>query len=181
MPAHTPPHKADREDPGPAHRLRMCRLLVADADAVSVCALEIERGGPSYTADTLEHIHGSHPDAELTFIVGADIAGTLASWHEPGRVLELAGLAVAGREGADRERVLEALAEVRAQTAGSGRGTAHVRGVRFLEMPIVSISSSLVRERAARGEAIEDLVGEPVARYIADERLYRQPALERSA
>src|SRR5271166_2146145 len=99
MPAHTPPHKPTEEDPGPEHRLRMCCLSVTDTAGVSVCALEIERGGPSYTVDTLQAIHASHPDAQLTFIVGADTAGTLPAWREPAKLLGLAELAVAARDG----------------------------------------------------------------------------------
>ena len=55
MPAHTPPHKpAGEDDPGPSIGCAMCRLAVAGEDGLAVCALEIERGGPSYTVDTLE-------------------------------------------------------------------------------------------------------------------------------
>ena len=72
MPARMPPHKPVERDPGSAARLAMCRLLVAGAEDVSVCAHELERDGPSYTVDTLGAIHASHPDAELTVIVGAD-------------------------------------------------------------------------------------------------------------
>ncbi len=90
MPAHTPAHKQPEGDPGPRHRLRMSQLLVDEADGLSACPLEIERGGVSYTVDTLNAIHASHPDAELTFIVGADTARTLA---------DLAGARGAARAG----------------------------------------------------------------------------------
>jgi nicotinate-nucleotide adenylyltransferase len=169
MPAHTQPVKGSEQDPGPEHRLRMCRLAVADAEGVSVCALEIERGGASYTVDTLRSIHASHPHVELTFIVGADTACTLPTWREPAALLELAGLAVAARTGSDRRRVLDALA---ALGAGGGDGSA----VRFLEMPAIDISSSQARLCAGRGEPIEGLVGPAVAGYIAEHGLYRAGA-----
>jgi nicotinate-nucleotide adenylyltransferase len=171
VPAHTAPYKSDRangsseRDPGPEHRLRMCHLAVADVDRLSVCALEIERGGLSYTVDTLRSIHASHPDAELTFIVGADTASTIGSWREPERLLELAHLAVAARAGAAQTRVLDALAAV---------GTADVR---FLEMPSIEVSSSLARQRVADGQAVEDLLGPAVAGYIAEHQLYRVGAV----
>jgi len=170
MPAHTPPHKAAAKDPGPEHRLQMCRLLVAGADGLSACGLEIERGGPSYTVDTLKAIHASHPDAELTFIVGADTAGTLASWREPAQLLELARLAVAARSGSARELVLETVAGL---AGGEGDGQAPGAEVRFLEMPAIEISSSMVRRRVAREEPIEELVAPAVAGYIAEHGLYR--------
>src|SRR6185312_6056737 len=109
MPLHTSAHKPGGEDPGPEHRLEMCRLAVAGEPGVEASALEIERGGPSYTADTLEQIHADDPEAELTFIVGADTALTLPGWRRPEQVLGLARLAVAGRQGSDGAQVLDAL------------------------------------------------------------------------
>ena len=172
MPAHIPPHKRGEEDPGPEHRLRMCRLCACDVDGLSVCALEIERGGPSYTVDTLQAIHSSHPDAQLTFILGADTASTLPAWREPARLLELADLAVAARAGSDPERVLDTVGPL---LGGGRQGTGERRAsaIRFLNMPTIEVSSSLVRERAARGEPIEDLVGAAVAGYIHEHGLYR--------
>ena len=60
MPANSAPHKGEEGDPGPRRRLEMCRLAVGDEAGLEVCGLEIERGGPSYTVDTLRAIHESH-------------------------------------------------------------------------------------------------------------------------
>jgi nicotinate-nucleotide adenylyltransferase len=165
MPAHTSPHKASAQDPGPQHRLGMCRLLVADAGGLSVCELEIGRGGSSYTVDSLTLIHASHPDAELTLIVGADTASTLPSWREPSKLLELAALAVAPRAGVDRQPLLDSVTPL-----------AGARAIRFLTAPLVEVSSSMARERVARGGEIDDLVGPAVASYITEHGLYRSPA-----
>lgn len=173
IPVHTAPHKPGGEDPGPEHRLRMCQLLLESAesaDGLSVCAVEIERGGPSYTVDTLSAIHASHPDAQLTLIVGADTASTLPTWRQPAKLLDLADLAVAVRTGSARQQVRDSVARLRT-AAPSGRPRAG--GVKFLEMPEIEISSSGARLRAARGEPIEGLVGAAVARYIDEHRLYR--------
>jgi nicotinate-nucleotide adenylyltransferase len=167
MPAYGAPHKPAEEDPGAGHRLRMCRLSVQDVEGLMTCALEIERAEPSYTVDTLRALHASHRDTQLTFIVGADMARTLPAWREPEELLELADLAVAEREGAGREDVLQALAVLSPPSAGRSAGVA------FLRMPSVPVSSSLVRERVARGEPIEGLVGGAVAEYIAEHDLYR--------
>jgi nicotinate-nucleotide adenylyltransferase len=142
----------------------MCQLAVDGVAGLSVCALEIERGGSSYTVDTLQAIHASHPHLELTFVVGADTACTLPSWREPARLLELAHLAVAARAGAARRRVLDALADLAPA------------GVSFLEMPAIDVSSSMARRRAADGESIDALVGPAVAAYIAEHRLYASAA-----
>jgi nicotinate-nucleotide adenylyltransferase len=163
VPAHTAPYKADGQGgereggraPNPKQRLEMCRLAAADAPGVSVCALEIDRGGVSYTVDTLRALHASHAETELTLIVGADVAGTLHSWREPAQLLALARLAVAARPGTPEPPLPDG---VRAS---------------MLEMPAIAVSSSMVRERAARGEPIEEFVGAAVAGYIAEHHLYR--------
>jgi nicotinate-nucleotide adenylyltransferase len=157
VPASSSPHKPAAPDPGGEHRLRMCELLVRDCGGVRACALELRRGGVSYTVDTLTELHAGHPHAELTLILGADAAVTLPSWREPQTLVRLARLAVAERAGISRERVLESMPEA---------------AVRFLTMPVIEISSSQCRRRAGGGEPIEDLVGEGVAGYIAQHGLY---------
>jgi nicotinate-nucleotide adenylyltransferase len=165
-PVLVPPHKPAKWDPGAEHRLNMCRLAIDDDPGLGVCTLELERPGPSYTVDTLRSIHASNPDAELTLIVGADMARTLASWREPREILELARLAVAEREDCTRGEVLGALVPLDAQAR-----------VAFVDMPRLDVSSSLVRRELTAGEPIDGLVGAEVARYIAEHELYgRQPA-----
>jgi nicotinate-nucleotide adenylyltransferase len=162
-----PPHKPAKWDPGAQHRMRMCQLAIDDDPRLGVCTLELERPGPSYTVDTLRSIQASDPDAELTLIVGADMATTLASWREPREILQLARLAVAEREDRSRRDVLEALSPLE----GDAR-------VEFVSMPRVDVSSSLVRKRLTASEPIEDLVGNEVAAYIAAHELYgRQPVV----
>jgi nicotinate-nucleotide adenylyltransferase len=161
-----PPHKPAKWDPGAEHRLRMCRLAIDDDPRLGVCTLELERPGPSYTIDTLRSIHASDPDAELTLIVGADMASTLASWREPREILKLARLAVAEREDTSRSDVLDALTPLEADVR-----------IEFVAMPRLDVSSSLVRRRLTAGKPIDALVGAEVADYIAEHELYgRQPA-----
>jgi nicotinate-nucleotide adenylyltransferase len=166
MPACIAPNKpAGAEDPGPQHRLAMCRLASGDEPGLAASAIEIERGGVSYTVDTLRLIHESHPDCELTLILGADTARTLPGWREPARLAELAQLAVAERDELDAQRVREALAGVRPAPR-----------VRMLRMQRIAVSSSRVRELVAAGRPVPELVGEAVAGYIAEHGLYRAPA-----
>jgi nicotinate-nucleotide adenylyltransferase len=169
MPASRSPFKPVEEDPGPEHRLRMCRLAVADAGRLEVSALEIERGGPSYTVDTLRALHAVHLDTQLTLIVGADVADTLSAWREPSELLALAELAVALRaeyEPGEPQEIRSALDPLLS-------GSAPYFGLRFLRMPVIDTSSSSVRERVRRGVAVEELVGPAVATYIAANGLYR--------
>ncbi len=169
MPLHTPPHKPTAPEPGPEHRLEMTRLASAGETGIGACELEVRRGGTSYTVDTLSEIHASDPEAELTFVVGADTALTLPSWRSPERVLSLARLAVAQRAGgapSDGAAILDAIGKV-------GAGDPDVV---FLEMAPVEASSTLARERIAAGESTAGLLAPAVRAYIDRAGLYRAVA-----
>jgi nicotinate-nucleotide adenylyltransferase len=175
-PAGSPPHKDVERDPGPHERLELCRLAVggderlelcrlaiAGDDRLGVCDLEVLRGGPSYTVDTLRELHARTPEDHLTFIVGGDIALGLPSWHEPEAVLGLARLAVAERSGGCRSEVAALLSERFADSPPPA----------FFDMPRLDISSSQIRRRIADGRPIRYLVPDPVAEHIARRKLYR--------
>jgi nicotinate-nucleotide adenylyltransferase len=161
VPTRVPPHKSLPDDPGPRHRLELCRLATGDDHRFAVCELELNREGPSYTVDTLAQLHSTVQDSELYLIVGGDIAAGLPEWREPERVLSLATLAVADREGTSRGAIESALNRVSAS-----------KEVRFFAMPQIAVSSTLIRCRVAAGEPIRYLVPDDVARYIDHYRLY---------
>jgi nicotinate-nucleotide adenylyltransferase len=129
---------------------------------VEVSTAEIDRGGASFTVDTLGELHERYPEQELTFIVGADMAHSLPAWREPERILELARLAVAEREGIARDDIAERLAPLH---DGSR--------VTFFDMPRIDVSSSDIRRRVAEGRSVRHLVPGAVAQAIADRDLYR--------
>ncbi len=158
------PHKEAEQDPGADVRLELCRMAIAGDERLGLCDLEVRRGGPSYTVDTLRELHARTPEDDLTFIVGGDIALGLPSWHEPEAVLGLARLAVAERSGVDREEIVSRLAQ--------HFGAAAAQTV-FFDMPRVDISSSQIRRRVAQGAPIRYLVPDAVAERIARGRLYR--------
>jgi nicotinate-nucleotide adenylyltransferase len=162
MPVHTPPHKEARSDPGPDVRLALCQAAIAADEELEVSTLEIERGGPSYTVDTLRALHGSREGDDLTFIVGGDMASSLPSWREPEAVLELARLAVAEREEHRRQEIAERL---------GGLHAADERVV-FFTMPRLDISSSDVRRRIGEGRPIRWLVPGEVVDEIERRGLY---------
>ncbi len=180
MPANLAPNKpAVKDDPGPEHRLRMCRLAVAEESGVDTSALEIERGGTSYTVVTVQAIHDAHPDAELTLIVGADTARTLPDWREPARLLEMtARVAVAQRDDLNLDETKAALEPLLAPSAA---GADPGQRLTALRMDPVAVSSSLVRRRVAAGESVLELVGDRVADYIAKQGLYRAQSPATSA
>lgn len=166
MPARMPPHKRVEDDPGPAHRLEMCRLAVrGDEQRFDVSELEVARDGPSYTVDTLKQLHAREPGNELFLIVGGDIAAGLPGWHRPVEALSLATLAVAERRGTPRAAVDEALASLR----GGERAE-------FFQMPTIGVSSTMLRGRVHAGQPIRYYVPDAVVEYIERHHLYGRVA-----
>ena len=161
MPARIPPHKPVDDEPGPEHRLELCRRAVNGDPHLQVSSLEVQREGPSYTVDTLKALHAETPDTELFLIVGGDVAAGLPRWREPEQVLSLATLAVAKRRGTARTAVEDALAEI----PGGDRA-------RFFRMPRIGISSTEIRRRVRAGQPIRYLVPDRVAEYINAHHLY---------
>jgi nicotinate-nucleotide adenylyltransferase len=155
MPVHAPPHKEIHHDPGPEARLKLCVLATDEDDRLEVSDIEIERGGTSYTVDTLRELHETAPEDDLTLIVGGDVAQGLATWREPEEVLSLARLAVTERAAVGHAAVLEAIGPL----ADSGQ-------IDFFEMLPVGISSSSIRERVSHDEPIRYLVPDVVREEI---------------
>ncbi|MBA2506643.1 MAG: nicotinate (nicotinamide) nucleotide adenylyltransferase [Thermoleophilaceae bacterium] len=162
VPVAQAPHREIEGDPGAEERFAMCAEAVAGDQRLEVSRIEIDRGGPSYTVDTLRALHADHPEDELHLILGADQAAALGSWREPEEVLRLAAVAVAERRGVARSDLLERVSSI----PGSGDRIA------FFDMPRVDISASLLRRRAAEGKPLRYLLPAAVAARVASERLY---------
>jgi nicotinate-nucleotide adenylyltransferase len=165
IPASIPPHKAVEREPGPEHRLELCRLAVAGDERFAVSDMELRRSGPSFTLDTLKTLSTRAPQDELVLILGGDIAAGLTEWHEPEQVLELATVAIADRRGTTRDAVDRTLAQLR----GGDRA-------RFFAMPRIGVSSTMLRRRVADGRPIRYFVPDQVEEYIRRHRLYSQKA-----
>lgn len=154
MVAGTPWQKTGRRRITPAYdRLAMVHAAVDDVPGLSAGRLEIDAGGPSYTADTLAALAEVHPGAELFTIVGDDAAAGLHSWKRYQEVVERSRLVVVDRPGAPLE--LPA-------------------GVDWLrvEVPRLDVSSTDLRARFADGRPLEFLLTEPVLRVVAERGLY---------
>ena len=161
LPAGQPWQKTGRTLASPAHRLAMVQALVAGEPRFAVDTTELDRPGPSYMIDTVEALQSRFPERREWFLViGQDQYARLASWHRWQDLLSRLTLAVAARAG----QTVSAAPEVAA--------VAH-RVVR-LDMPALEISSTLVRGQCRRGEDITPMVGDGVARYIAQHRLYSE-------
>lgn len=165
VPASSPPHKPGRPVADAAHRLAMVELAIAGNPAFAVSRIEVERGGASYSVDTLEALRSEGVE-QPWFILSAEALAGFPAWREPDRILSLCRLAVVPRGGydpLDRAWVAE-------------RFPGREDRVTFLPGPLLPISGSVVRRRAAVGRSVRYLVPDAVARYIADHHLYTDPA-----
>jgi nicotinate-nucleotide adenylyltransferase len=161
MPVGQAPHRELSDDPGAEGRLEMVSLAVAGDDRFEVSRAEIDRAGPSYTADTLQELRSQAPDDELFLILGGDQAAALPRWHQPETVLSLATVAVVERSNWSRNAI--------GITIGRLPGAERIR---YLDMPLMQISSSAIRRRVAAGLPIRYLVPDKVANHIGAKRLY---------
>jgi nicotinate-nucleotide adenylyltransferase len=161
MPTGVPPHRELENDPGAEARLEMAELAVAGDERFSVSRMELDRSGPSYTADTLEQLAAESPDDELFLILGGDQAATLASWHEPEKVLARATVVVFERVHWGRNAIGIKIGRL----PGAQR-------VRYLDMPLIQVSSSAIRRRVRESRPIRYLVPDKVVDYISSHALY---------
>jgi nicotinate-nucleotide adenylyltransferase len=156
IPAATQPLKIGQAGATPAQRLEMIRRLVAGDPRFDVDAIETERGGLSFSVDTVAAYADRYPDAERFFLVGADVVRSFGSWREPERLARLATIVVVRRgdeppEMANRQPV----------------------AARHIQTRRIDVSSTEIRERVRAGQSIRGFVPPAVADYIAAEGLYR--------
>ncbi|GAA0500108.1 nicotinate (nicotinamide) nucleotide adenylyltransferase [Pigmentiphaga sp. GD03639] len=149
-------------------RAQMVALAIAGQPGLALNRIEIDRGGPSYTIDTLRALAGGTGtpvagDARYVWILGADQLANFCTWNEWQGIVALADLAVAGRPGNEPEPPAALHAEL----------ARHGRTLHRLPMPEMAISSSGIRQRLARGESVDGLVPPAVLRYITQHRLYQ--------
>lgn len=162
VPAGRPPHKPEQPISDDVDRLAMLRLALAGNPAFEISTVDLERPGPSYTADLLAILGEGLAPAELVFLMGEDSLQALPTWHQPGRIATLAELGVATRPGVplDLDAVYRAVPETR------GR-------VRLVPSPAIDVSSHDLRRRVATGAPIAYQVPAAVEAYIAARGLYR--------
>jgi len=155
IPAATQPLKVGQAGASPEQRLAMVSRLLDGEAGMELSDMEIERGGLSYTVDTLTDLAAKHPGSELFWLVGADVTRTFAKWRSPERIVELATLVVLQRT--DEVPDLSGL-------PGNSQRLATRR---------IDISSTEIRRRVHEGKSIRGFVPDSVADFIATEGLYR--------
>ena len=163
MPAAQPPHKRGRRMSSATERLLMARLAIAGDPRLELCAVEMERPGPSFTVDSIAELQRLRPEDELVLVMAADSLAQIDTWREPERLLELVHWAVGPRPGSE----LPSRVTLR-ERFGSAAARIHL-----LEGPALDVSASEIRRRVAVGRAIRYLVPRAVEEMILDRGLYR--------
>ncbi len=164
IPCGIPPHKKSYAVSPAEHRFAMTLLATANNPHFRASRIEIEREGVSYTVDTLEQWRSLYPHHELFLIMGADSLAYMTSWKQPERICQLAHVIAASRPGFDLTSL-------------------HLpdtlcRRVYVMEMPLLDISATDIRNRVRRGVSIRYLTPDSVVQYILKHQLYRNEPLE---
>ena len=161
MPNATPPHRTATPVAPAQDRMRMVELAVAGYDGLLPSRMEVERGGISYTIDTMRQLARDYPGRRFTLLIGSDAALQIRSWHDADALLDEGSFVIFNRpETALAPQTLHEL------------GFAPARS-RIVHLDTPAIAAHQVRDRLARGAAIDDLVPAAVADYIRVHELYR--------
>jgi nicotinate-nucleotide adenylyltransferase len=158
VPTGQPWQKEHRRVSPAEDRYLMTVIATASNPQFSVSRIDIDRGGKTYTIDTLRDLRAEHPDADLFFITGADALAQILGWRDAEELFSLAHFIGVTRPG-------HTLAD-----PGLPAG-----GVSLVEVPALAISSTDCRRRVARGDPVWYLVPDGVVRYINKRALYRDP------
>ncbi|HVC68110.1 MAG TPA: nicotinate-nucleotide adenylyltransferase [Acidimicrobiales bacterium] len=152
--ANRPWQKEDRPVTPAEDRYAMVAAALADHPGLEPSRIELDRGGPSYTVDTVRQLLAEEPGAEVVVVVGTDVVAALDTWHEPEALRDLATLAVVDRPG------------VAVVEPPPGWRVVHV------EVSPVDVSSTDLRARIEAGQPVGDSVPEAVIRCVSERGLY---------
>ena len=154
IPAADPPHK-DSTHAKADQRMDMVEMAIAGVDGFSASRIELDRPGKSYTVDTLRQLHVDCPNSEFFLIIGSDNVAQMSTWHDPLGIVNQCTV-VAGKRLAKDAEVDPAL----------------VARMRFIDTPLIELSSTHIRQRLRDGLAVRGMIPDAVERYIVEKRIY---------
>lgn len=163
VPSGHPPHKVGKKVTPPELRYMMTLLATISCPYFSVSRIEIDRDGASYTFDTLKALHSmpKYKNAEFYFITGLDAVLDIVSWKNPEEVIKQCKFVAVSRYGYTHKRVESLPQEIRSDIIP-------------LEIPLLAISSTELRDRVRRDWSIRFLVPDAVENFIAKNELYKE-------
>ena len=164
MPTGHPPHKENNEVSNSQHRYLMAVLATASNPYFDVSMIEMNRGGYTYTIDTIHELHEiCSPTTEIYFITGADAVSQIITWKDAGELLKLCTFIAVTRPGYNKEKLFHRVQALKDNYASR---------IHFLEVPALAISSSDIRMRVQQGMPIKYLLPKTVEEYIYKYKLY---------
>lgn len=140
----------------PEQRLDMVNRAIAGHSRLLSSAVDLDREGPSYAINTVNDLSDQFPDAEFEFIIGSDALATVPTWHRTDELTKRVVFICAQRPGTPIEIPPEAK-------------------VATINVPLLDVSSTDIRDRVAQGRSIAFLVPDAVGEYLHDEGIYRSP------
>ncbi|MGT2924845.1 nicotinate-nucleotide adenylyltransferase [Streptococcus caviae] len=152
MPEFIPPHVDKKETIDEQHRLKMLQLAIEGIEGLDIETIELERKGVSYTYDTMKLLTEKNPDVDYYFIIGADMVDYLPKWHKIDELMQLVQF-------------------VGVQRPKYKAGTSYP--VIWVDVPLMDISSSMLREFIRKNRKPNFLLPKPVLDYIEKEGLYQ--------
>ena len=153
MPDMIPPHVDHKEAIDAEDRVNMLQLAIEDNPLFGIEMAEIERGGISYTYDTMKYLKAKHPDTDYYFIIGGDMVDYLPKWHEIDKLVKLVNFVGVRRPGAQNDSQYPVI---------------------WVDVPGVDFSSTDIRSRIKTGRSIRYMVPDKVAEYIKEHQLYHE-------
>ena len=155
LPDAKPPHVDHKDSLDPQLRLQMLELAVADNPFLGIECTELERGGVSYTYDTIKYLLDKHPNVDYYFIIGGDMVDYLDKWYRINDLIRLPHFHFVGvhRQGAKNETRYPVI---------------------WVDVPTVDFSSTDIRQRVQRGQSIKYMVPDAVSKFIEEHQLYRE-------
>ncbi|WP_210469123.1 nicotinate-nucleotide adenylyltransferase [Sporosarcina sp. 6E9] len=157
IPTASPPHKAADKDVTAHQRLRMVELATEGAEGLMASSVEVEKGGVSYSYDTISALKEMEPEADFFFIIGADMVDLLPTWHKIDELVQLVTFIGVNRPGSLGETPYP---------------------VKFVSIPEIDLSSTFLRARLAEGGTVKFLTPPNVESFIREEGLYGSSAVE---
>lgn len=155
LPDAKPPHVDHKDSINPKLRLQMLELAIADNPFLGIEDAELERGGISYTYDTIKYLLDKHPDVDYYFIIGGDMVDYLGKWYRINDLIRLPHFHFVGvhRQGAKNETKYPVI---------------------WVDVPTVDFSSTDIRRRIQSGQSIKYMVPDAVSKFIEEHGLYRE-------
>ena len=158
IPTASPPHKTADKDVTALQRLRMVELAVEGAEGLTASSFEVDKGGVSYSYDTISALKEIEPETEFFFIIGGDMVDLLPTWHKIDELVQIVTFIGVNRPGAHGETPYP---------------------VTFISIPEIDLSSTVIRDRLAEGGTIRFLTPPKVDSYIRQEGLYGSSASQK--